>query len=436
MKMGRYGVISGISVSHSQASVEEISNAGEETQQQQVTALLSRDGVTEAFALQTCNRSEAYVVHDGPAPPSGVFGDFAPSIRDEAITELGHEQSLRHLMRVSAGLESLVVGEDQILGQVKDAIEDARGVGGIGPTLDEALTKAVHVGELVRTNTAINDGIVSLGSAAVEKAADCVDLGNASVLVVGAGEMGTIAAKAFDNHDVNTLIIANRSLDRAREVATLVDVETAVSDLSTLPQQITASDVVITTTASNEPLLDESTVAWAGETTIIDIAQPRDVTPAVESLPTITVYDLDTLESITEQTRNQRREAATKAEGIIDRELNHLLERYKRKRADEVIAAMYEGANMIKQREVSRAISALSTDEELSPDQQAAIEDMADALVNKLLAAPTRSLREAAAEDDWATIHTALELFDPGFEGDGFDMPDTVEEELPPIEDS
>jgi glutamyl-tRNA reductase len=416
---GGNGVITGVSVAHDSATVDEIADAGAADQRAEVACLTARDGVEEAFALQTCNRAEAYVVTADAAEGRAAFEDFAPAVREEAVTRLDHEESLRHLMRVAAGLESLVLGEDHVLGQVREAYQDTRGVGGIGPTLEEAITKAIHVGERVRTETEINEGIVSLGSAAAAFAAEEVDLEGATAAVVGAGEMGTATAKALANRGIAELVVVNRTISHAEHVAKAVDVPAEARGLPAMASALRTADVVVTSSASDGPLIEPHHVAGIDAATFVDLAQPRDVDPAVSERAPATVYDLDDLEDVTEQTRRQRRSAARDVEAIIDAEFEHLLERYKRKRADEVIAGMYEGAEAIKTAEVERAIEQAETDGDLSAGQREAIESMADALVNKLLAAPTSSLRDAAAEDDWTTIQTALRLFDPTIDGDG-----------------
>nr|WP_248516702.1 glutamyl-tRNA reductase [Salinarchaeum laminariae] len=415
-------------MAHDSATVDEIAEAGAESQRAEVACLTAREEVEEAFAIQTCNRAEAYVVTADAAEGRAAFDDFAPSVREEAVTRLDHEESLRHVMRVAAGLESLVLGEDHVLGQVREAYQDARGVGGIGPTLEEAITKAIHVGERVRTETEINEGIVSLGSAAAAFAADEVDLDGATVAVVGAGEMGTATAKALANRGIDRLLVVNRTVPHAEHVAAAVDADASAHGLSAIPSVLEEAAVVVTSSASEEPLIDGDDAAGAAETTFVDLAQPRDVDPAVDDRASVTVYDLDDLEDVTDRTRRKRRDAAVEVEGIIDAEFDHLLERYKRKRADEVIAGMYEGAEAIKAAEVQRAIEQAEADGDLSAGQREAIESMADALVNKLLAAPTSSLRDAAAEDDWTTIQTALRLFDPTVEGG----PSIADGETPP----
>ena len=411
------GVITGVSVSHERATVDEIAAAGADDQATEVASLVSREGVTEAFALQTCNRAEAYVVTGDPATGRGAFAEFAPDVRDEAVVVMGHEESLRHLMRVAAGLESLVLGEDQILGQVRSAYQDARGAGGIGPMLESGVTKAIHVGERARTETKLNEGVVSLGSAAAEVVSCERSLDGATVLVVGAGEMGTLAARAFDDRPIDRLIVANRTVQHAKRIVDTVSTDAGAIPLSGLSRTIDSADVVVSTTASDMPLIDCGTAEGAGETVFVDLAQPRDVAPPVATLSETTVHDLDTLETVTDRTRKQRREAAEAVEAIIDREFERLLEQYKRDRADEVIATMYEGADAVKEAELQQALSELEAADGLTEEQRVIVESMADALVNKLLAAPTKSLREAAGEDDWTTIHTALQLFDPTFDG-------------------
>ncbi|MFC7154055.1 glutamyl-tRNA reductase [Halomarina halobia] len=414
MTIGR-GVISGVSVSHQRADLDTIEAASASGQAAVVRSLLAAPGVTEAFAIQTCNRAEAYVVTDAPETGRAALGDVATDISADAVRDLTHEESLRHLMRVACGLESLVVGEDQILGQLRDAYLEARELGAVGPMLEDALMKAVHVGERARAETAINEGAVSLGSAAVRVARERLapDLADATALVVGAGEMGTLAARALAG-EADRLLIANRTVGRAEYVARTLDVEAAALGLKALPIAASEADVVVTATGADRHVLDADALSNAGETLVIDIAQPRDVDPLVDDLPHVTVYDLDALQSVTDRTTSRREDAAREVETMIDREFEHLLSQYKRKRADEVIAAMYEGAEAIKRREVDRALSRLeATDDGVTGEQREVVESLADALVGQILASPTKSLRDAAEKDDWSTINTALQLFDP-----------------------
>ncbi|MFB6130859.1 MAG: glutamyl-tRNA reductase [Salinigranum sp.] len=412
------GVISGLSVSHRNASVDEIECVSRADERTVVSELLSREGVTEAFALETCNRMEAYVVTGDVERGRGALSEVLPPVRDEAVVRMDHEASLRHLMRVATGLESLVLGEDQILGQFKSAIEEAEAAGGVGPLLEEALTKAIHVGERARTETAINEGIVSLGRAAVELARERIELADASALVVGAGEMGQITARALADANVRRLVVANRTRSRAERLARGIDVESEAVGLDDLRGAIDGADVVVAATGSPDYVLDASALDSAGETLVVDIAQPRDVDPTAAALAGVEVFDIDALEAVTDRTRANRRDAAEAVEVMIDEEFERLLESFKRKRADEAISAMYESAERVKTRELEKALTKLDAEGGLTDAQRETVGALADALVGQLLAAPTRSLRDAAARDDWTTIQTAMRLFDPDFDGD------------------
>jgi len=186
--MKETGAITGISVAYSPRDGRRDRGCGRRRRRATVSDLLARDGVEEAFAIQTCNRSEAYVVTDRTIDGSVALESFAPEVRGGAVRRLDHEESLEHLMRVASGLESLVLGEDQIIGQLREAYEESKSAGGIGPVLKDGVTKALHVGERARNETSINEGVVSLGSAAVRLAADEIDLTDGSAVVVGAGD--------------------------------------------------------------------------------------------------------------------------------------------------------------------------------------------------------------------------------------------------------
>ncbi|WP_265108785.1 glutamyl-tRNA reductase [Halosolutus halophilus] len=431
------GVVTAARVTHQSGSVDDLAAATPESQRAGVSRLLSVPEIDEAFVLSTCNRVEAYVVSADAAVGRTVVEEFFAVTDDDALVVTDHDESLRHLLRVASGLESVVLGEDQIIGQVRTAYEDARAAGGIGSMLEAAVTKAIHVGERARTETAINEGVVSLGSAATKLAATEMSLEGATSLVVGAGEMGRLAARSLADAGVDEVVVANRTVSHAEHLATELAAEASVAPLESLETVVTEADVVVTATGSDEPVLEPQHLATDDaapdaddpedadpDRVIVDLGQPRDVAPATGSLRSVTVYDLDDLESITEETRIQRSDAAREVESMIDHEFELLCDQYKRARADEVIAAMYESAERIKRRELETALSRL--DDDFSDEQREIVEAMADSLVSQLLAPPTKSLREAAAEDDWSTINTALQLFDPEFGDDGPLAPSSV----------
>ena len=413
------GLIVGVRVTHERASVDQLETAAADSQRHAVETLLTQPGVSEAFVLQTCNRTEGYVVAPDHETGLAALDPFTRAVTDDVVVEMGHEASLRHIMRVAAGLESIVLGEVQILGQLRDAYEDARGVGGIGTLLEDGITKAIHVGKRARSETEINEGVLSLASAAVRLVDRERSIDGETALVVGAGEMGQLAAKALAER-ADRLIVANRTVPHAEHVAETVDAEASAVGLDAIEAAVAEARVVVSATGSTGQVFDVGTFADAGETTVVDIAQPRDVPSGADRLPSVSVYDLDALESVTAETRQQRQRAAEAVEALVDEEFDHLLTQYKRKRADRVISAMYESAERVKAAELNTAMAQADFDE----DQREVLEAMTDAIVSQLLAAPTKSLRDAAENDDWETIQTALELFDPDF---GPEPPEFVE---------
>jgi glutamyl-tRNA reductase len=236
--------------------------------------------------------------------------------------------------------------------------------------------------------------------------------------------MGRLAAQAFDDTDVSKLVIANRTVPHAANLADEVDTPAEGVGLDRAPGAAERADVLVTATNSPTHILNRSALDGAGETLVIDLAQPRDVDPAVDDLDTVVAYDIDSLEAITDETRERRRAAADTVERMIDEEFERLIDSFKRRQADAVVSAMYESAEMVKERELHTALSRLESQGQLTDEQRETITALADALVGQLLAAPTKSLRDAAAEDDWTTIQTALRLFDPEFGGDRPTPPD------------
>ena len=318
------GVVSGVRLTFETADVETLETARVENALEQ---LLRQPGVDEAFSLQTCNRVEAYVVARDRS--TGRHALRNAGFDAAGAVESGHEASLRHLMRVAAGLESMVLGEDQVLGQMKDALHSSEQADAIGPMLREALTKAVHVGERARTETEINEGVVSLGSAAARLVEREFGMDGVDALVVGAGEMGTLAAKALATRDVGRLTVANRSKERAQFVANDLPMAVTGTDFSDLSALICDADVVFSATASSGHVLDADTFAEnAGETFVVDLAQPRDVAPEVADLASVQLRSLDDLKSVTHETKERRQAAAREVEELIDREFEVLLDQY------------------------------------------------------------------------------------------------------------
>ncbi|MFB6233726.1 MAG: glutamyl-tRNA reductase [Haloarculaceae archaeon] len=401
-------VISGVRVTYDCAAVADLETASFGDWRDRIDDLLASEGVTEAAVLQTCNRVEEYVVTESEAVGRAALSEF-PDVDAGAVVEMDQGGSLRHLLRVAAGLESQVLGEDQILGQVREAYAEAADRGALGDVLEPALLKAIHVGERARTETAINEGTVSLGSAAIDLAEEEYGLAGRTVAVVGAGEMAGSVATSLPG-DVAEVRVLNRSPERAEELGRDIALPVTADDLSSVPAHLPDADVVFSATGSRRPVIDAEVARAAGETLLLDLGQPRDVASGASEIPGVTVRDLDGLRTVTETTHEERAAAAREVEAIVDEELDLLFEQYKRARADAVISGMYRGAEHIKEAELRRALEQL---DDLDAEDREVVESLADALVSQILAVPTRSLRDAAAEDDWETITTAIDLFDP-----------------------
>ena len=259
----------------------------------------------------------------------------------------------------------------------------------------------------MREHIGVNDGIGSLASAAVSLGDRECDLEVETALVVGDGESGLIGAKAVAEW-ADHVIVANRTVPHAEHVADKIDVETSTVGLNALETAVSEARVVVSATGSNTQVFDVGTFAEAGETVVVDIAQPRDVPTGTCRIPSVTVYDLDSVELLTQKTQDKRRFGAQTVEQLVASEFDHMLTKYKRKRAHQVISAMYESAERVKTAELTTAMTGADFDE----SQREAVESMANAIVSQLLAAPTKGLRRAAEEDDWSTIQTAVALFD------------------------
>lgn len=403
------GTIAGLSVAHQYANVETIAAASPEKLTEHLERLLSHDGISEAFVLNTCNRVEWYVVTDHPQVGRAVLHSLVDGLPAASWRQLSHDEAIEHLLRVSTGLESQVLGEDEILGQVRAAYHTAKDHGGIDDLLEPVLMKALHVGERARSETGINEGVVSLASAAVRCAEEHVHLPTSSVAVIGAGDTGARAARSLVDRDVGTLVVLNRSVERAETVCESLDTGEA-RPLDATTSVLEASDVVITATDSTDPILTEAKLPETGSIIAIDLGQPPNVDEAVQNRATVAYYDLDRLRRITDRTHTRRRGEAEAVEELIEDELAVLQRRFKRARAEAVIGAMRTGAARIKSAEVERALIRLEDGE--SPPEEV-LEDLADALVNALMAPPTEALRDAAEDDDWTTIASAIQIFDP-----------------------
>jgi glutamyl-tRNA reductase len=377
----------------------------------------SQDHIEECAVLKTCNRVEIYVVS-----PRGekVLFELAKKARvsSRIIDFHDHDESILHLFRLASGIESMILGEDQILGQMKDLYYIAKKAGTLGWLLDTVFKKSIQVGKRVRKETRINERSISVGSAAVDLAEEIIgDLKGKSILVIGAGDTGELIAKALREKDVGSFYVTNRTFSSAQSLAERLG-GIAIS-FEEMKSYLRIADVVISATSAPHYILLRNDVekAMAGRHSkllIIDIANPRDVDEAVSKVNNVELHDIDSLRNISDDNMKQRRAEMEKVEVIVREEYELLKTKYKRKQAEELLALLYSQAEVIKEQEVRKAMNKLGSYHTLGEIEQQVLNDMSHSIVNKLLAEPTKSLKSSAERGDIDFLKSALELFKLG----------------------
>lgn len=401
-------------VTHRKASIDEIERAWHGDVETILRWVGSQDRVEECAVLKTCNRVEIYVVS-----PRGekVLFDLAKKARvsSRIIDFHDHDESLRHLLRLASGLESMIIGEDQILGQMKELTQMAARAGTTGWMLDSAFKKAIQVGKRVRRETRINERSVSVGSAAVDLAEDILgDLTGRSVLVIGAGDTGELISRALKARDIGSLTVTNRTLGSAESLAARLGGNAV--PFEEMPICLKKADVVISATSAPHYILlkDDIEKAMAErceKLLIIDIANPRDVDLAAAEVPNVELHNIDSLKNISQENMKQRMADAAAVEAIIAEELDLLKAKYKRKEAEDMLARLYSLAETIKDQEVKKAMNKLSARHTLGEIEQQVLRDMSHSIVNKLLSEPTKALKSAAERGDVEVLKSLNELF-------------------------
>ena len=401
-------------VTHRTASIDEIERAWHGDVETILKWVMSQDRVEECAVLKTCNRVEVYVV-----APRGekVLFDLAKKARvsSRIIDFHDHDESLLHLLRLASGLESMIIGEDQILGQMKELTQIAMKAGTTGWMLETAFKKAIQVGKRVRKETRINERSVSVGSAAVDLAEEILgDLKDKSVLVIGAGETGELISRALLSREIGSLAVTNRTLSSAVCLAESLGGEAVPFD--DMPRRLHIADVVISATSAPHYILLKSDIEMAmadrsNKLLIIDIANPRDVDQAAAEVSGVELHNIDSLKNISRENMMQRMAEATRVEEIITEELQLLRAKYKRKEAEELLARLYSQAELIKDQEVRKAMNKLSARHTLGEIEQQVLCDMSRSIVNKILSEPTKSLKSAAERGDLEILKSLCELF-------------------------
>jgi glutamyl-tRNA reductase len=323
------------------------------------------------------------------------------------------DDALLHLLRLACGLDSMIIGEDQVLGQLKSAYLISEKNGALGSLLSTAVLKAIDAGIRARLETRINKGSVSIGSAAVELAESTLgDLKDKTILVVGAGEMGTLVANGLAEKNLKGIYVANRTFEQAQKLASgLGGVAVKLDDIC---NYVGSADVMICATAAPHVIITKKMVESQlkdRRLLIIDITNPRNVEESVAQVHGVTLHNMDSLKKINEANLERRRAEITQVERIIEEELAYMKKVFKRQSADHVIGDLYYRADGLRMAELDRAVSRLASHGNLNEAQRNILSEFSRSLTSKILAVPTRRLRLAAEKGDDEYIEAARELF-------------------------
>jgi len=368
-------------------------------------ALRDREHVSEAVIVSTCNRTEIYVVaeqfHGAYRDVRDLVSDLTYLPPDEFTDHLDVAwdiDAVEHLFRVASGLDSVVMGEHEILGQVRTAWDRARELGAAGPTLNLLFRHAIETGKRARTETAIARSVTSVSQAAVVMAADRLgSLAGRHVVVLGAGDMGRGMVHLLAEVEPASLTVVNRNEVRAAEIASLVAGRSA--PMTALDAELRGADVLFTATASSTPILGPDEVARVmterngKPLLVVDIAVPRDVEPAVAELPGVELLDMDDIRAFCEAGLAERRREVPAVEAIVDAELGRWADRYSSREVAPVVAEIHRRAEEIRAGELGRYAAKLSS---LDPAEREAVEALTRGIVAKLLHTPTVRLKDAA----------------------------------------
>jgi glutamyl-tRNA reductase len=383
----------------------------------------SLESVKEAVILQTCNRIEIYVATSDNSEEDivtslvkfwsqqvGVSSDIA----NKAIEIYHGSEALLHLLRLSSGLESMVLGEDQILGQVRTAYVDSKKLGTVNTLLEKAFMKAVNVGRRVRTETQINEGSLSVSSVAVDLAQKRFGtLKDVSAMVVGAGEAGSLVAKELSQRAAGSIYIANRTFEKALKLAGIV-IGKAIP-FEDIYNQLREIDLAVFAVSVETPLISlrkmESILEKRRSVNLmlIDISQPRSVEGAVGSLPGVELKNIDDLRSVVEENLKKRQSEAEKAKEMILDELKNLETLLGRTLAEPFVSSLCTKVDNIREKELRKALSMVKN---INEEQKSVIVNLTKELTERILQLPIENLRKAALNRDTTMLSVAKKLFE------------------------
>ncbi len=396
-------MILNLRVDHKIADIQSMENISQEMDDL-FWKLQEKYSIGEYIEISTCNRKEYYISNDNISENDELLSHENQSI----IIEYG-QSAVMHLLRMTSGLESMIVGEDQILGQVKDSKHKAMKEHHCGKSLDTIFTKAIHVGQVVRNKTNINKGSVSIGSAAIDLAEKHMgSLDDKSVLVIGAGKMGKLVAKALAEKDLNAIFVANRTYYLAVELAKDLGGEAIL--FSDLEEYLATADLVISATSAPHAIITKERLLSIerdyNSLMMVDIANPRDISDDVCELG-VKSFNIDDLREIADENTNLRIKEFGQAENIIDEEFILLKETFKIMEVEDTLASLRSSMEEIRQRETQKASAKL-----VDVDGSSKILDnLTNSIVNKIFFDISKKVKKAAKEENKDVIAAAEYLF-------------------------
>lgn len=404
-----------VGINHRTAPVEvrERMNIPESRLGEAVADLVGREGIKEGLILSTCNRIEVIANAQNNVAPDPLIRRFLAdhhqcnlALYEPHFYHHRQQQVIEHLFRVASSLDSMILGEPQILGQLKQAYNVARTAGALNGTLNEVVLQALAVARKVRRNTEIGSSAVSVSYAAVELARKIFgDLSGTAIYVIGAGKMSEIAAKNLIRSGASAIFVSNRTYERALELAAAFH-GTAIR-FEKLPEHVQKADIVICSTAAPHYIIRrEEAERWLAARKnrpifFIDISVPRNVDPAINQLSNAFVYDIDDLGQVVEANRKQREREALWAEQIVQEEVQKAMRRLASREVVPTIVALEQRLEHIRESELDRYHSGL---QDLTPQQREAVEGLTRGILNKILHGPITELKSGAGLPEQGSI--------------------------------
>lgn len=408
-----------LGLNHETASIEVREKAafGPESIHLALADLTRSAGAAEAAILSTCNRTEIYCGQENSDKERIIawlsdYSGLHPQDLHKSIYYHPNEAAVKHAFRVASGLDSMVLGEPQILGQMKDAFHTASTTGTTGKVLNRLFQHSFNVAKQVRTDTEIGANAVSVAYSGVSLAKRIfTHLSDQTVLLIGAGETIELVARHLKQNQVKNIIIANRSIDKAQKLAN--EVGTDAISLAQIPDRLHQADIVVTSTASTLPILGKGAIEGAlrkrrhSPMFILDLAVPRDVEPEVSQLKDVYLYTVDDLKTMVDENRETRVRAAVEAENIIDFQVVKFMRWMRSLESVPAIKSFRQGLNELKNAELERALKKL----ENGNDAEQVIHQLARDLTNKIAHQPSQILKQADIEGNASIISAARKLF-------------------------